>query len=217
MTPVSAPDHQPTALADRELLERLRSFGSDDTEAVRRLRAIIVRAASHQIRRMPRVWSELGPVRAEEIVESAADQATVDVLAHLNRFEGRSRFSTWVFKFGIWHAAGEAQRALWRDRPVALDDGFDLPTADPVTPSAHVEHRDLAAAVSVAMNEVLTAHQRRVARALILEEVPIDVLAQALGTNRNAVYKTLHDARIKLRKYLEARCYFSTTEGSDHR
>ncbi|MEZ5321151.1 MAG: sigma-70 family RNA polymerase sigma factor [Microthrixaceae bacterium] len=213
MITVASPEPRTdTATADRALFDRLVANAADDAQAVALLRDIVVRAARHQVRRMPRVWAELGAVRAEEIVESAADQATVDVIAHLDRFEGRSRFRTWVFKFGIWHAAAEARRSLWRDRPVLLDEYLDPPSTDPVSPAAQVEHHDLVAAVGAAIDEVLTPHQRRVARALIVDEVPIDVLAQALGTNRNALYKTLHDARVKLRSHLHDRGFLPAPE-----
>ena len=76
---------------------------------------------------------------------------------------------------------------------------------DPLTPEAWVEARDFAAAVTLALRTVLTPHQRRIACALIVDEVPIDVLAERLGTNRNALYKTLHDARRKLRAELRDR------------
>ncbi|MDN5861339.1 MAG: sigma-70 family RNA polymerase sigma factor [Pseudonocardia sp.] len=186
-------------------VDDLRLRGPAHDEAVRRLRWTVRQAARHQVRRMPQVWSDLGAVRAEEIVESAADEATVAVLAALDRFEGRSRFTTWVYKFGIFHAASEARRALWRDRPVDLEDQPEPASADPITPETYAEARDLSAAVALALRTVLTPHQRRIARALIVDDVPIDVLAERLGTNRNALYKTLHDARVKLRAELRQR------------
>jgi RNA polymerase sigma-70 factor, ECF subfamily len=187
---------------EQEWIEALRSRGEAYDDSVLRLRRTVERAARHQVLRMPQVWAELGRVRAEEIIESAADEATVAVLAGLDRFEGRSRFTTWVYKFGIFHAATEARRALWRDRPVDLGSGPEPASEHPMTPEAYVEARDLAAAVAVAIRTVLTARQRRVAHALIVDGVPIDVLAERLATNRNTLYKTLHDARVRLREEL---------------
>ncbi|MFJ2030526.1 RNA polymerase sigma factor [Streptosporangium sp. NPDC087985] len=190
---------------EQEWIDALRARGAGHDDAVRRLWQAVGQAARHQVHRMPQVWVELGGVRAEEIIESATDEATVAVLARLDRFEGRSRFTTWVYKFGIFHAAAEARRALWRDRPVDLEDQPEPASNDPMTPEACMEAQDFSAAVAVAMRTVLTPHQRRVARALIIDEVPIDVLAQRLATNRNALYKTLHDARVKLRAELRHR------------
>jgi RNA polymerase sigma-70 factor (ECF subfamily) len=187
---------------DEEWIDALRARGAGYDDAVRRLRLAVGQAARHQVSRMPQVWAELGRVRAEEIIESAADHATMAVLARLDRFEGRSKFTTWVYKFGIWHAATEARRALWRDRPVELDGQPEPASKDSMTPAAYVEAQDFSAAAAVALETVLTPHQRRIARALIIDEVPIDVLAERLGTNRNALYKTLHDARVSLRAEL---------------
>lgn len=187
---------------DRRWIAALRDRGVDHEDAVRRLHKTVEQAARHQVRRMPHVWAALGVARAEEIIDSAADEATMAVLGSLGRFEGRSRFTTWAYKFGIYHAATEARRAMWHDRPVALDDTTELMSRDPMTPEAYAETRDFAAAVTHAMRTVLTSHQRSVAHALIVEEVPIDVLAERMATNRNALYKTLHDARVKLRAEL---------------
>jgi RNA polymerase sigma-70 factor (ECF subfamily) len=190
---------------EQEWIEALRARGARHDAAVRRLRQEVRRAARHQVGRMPQVWAELGRVRAEEVVESAADEATVAVLAGLDRFEGRSRFSTWVYKFGIFHAATEARRTLWRDRPVGLARHPERVSDDAMTPEAYVEARDFSEAVTVAIRRVLTSRQRSVARALIVDGVPIDVLAERLATNRNALYKTLHEVRVKLRKELRHR------------
>ena len=83
------------------------------------------------------------------------------MLGSLDRFEGRSRFSTWVFKFGILHAGTEARRALWRDRPVDLTEHPEPVTGDHDGSASVVEAADLAAAVSTAIDTVLTARQRR--------------------------------------------------------
>ena len=187
---------------DGQWLTALREPGPGHDEAVKRIHALVRRAARQQVIRMRHLWVDLGAVRAEEIIQSAADDATVAVLAHLGDFEGRSRFSTWVYKFGVWHAASEARRALWRDRAMVLDD-YDEPVSDhPLTPESYAQARDLSGALSVAIQTALTAHQRRVVLALLVDEVPIDVLAERLGTSRNTLYKALHDARVRLREEL---------------
>lgn len=159
---------------------------------------------------MPGAWEDLGSVKVAELVETAANEATLAVLAHLDDFEGRSRFTTWVYKFGVYHASTEARRALWRDRPVELR--VDRPAGAHQAPSTWAEARDLNEAVSVAMRTVLTARQQQILAALVIEEVPIDVLAERLGTNRNALYKALHDGRVKLRSELIRRGYVEPTD-----
>lgn len=144
----------------------------------------------------------LGAARREEIIHSAADEATVSVLARLHTFEGRSRFTTWAYKFGILHAGVEVRRAAWRDREISL---HELPEpAEPAaaSPEAYAESHDPVQAVRAGLAEALTPHQHRVAVALLVDEIPIDVLADRLATSRGAIYKTLHDARKRLRGYL---------------
>ncbi len=177
-------------------------------EAVRRLHALMVKAARHQVAYMSPNLPVIGGVRVEDIVKQAADEATVAALGKLESFEGRSRFTTWAYKFGVLHASNEVRRNMWRHREVNLD---DLPefTGVGTSPEQHVEHLDFARAVGAAINTVLTPHQRKVAIALIVEEIPIDVLADRLGTKRNALYKTLFDVRERLRSHLVAQGYIA--------
>lgn len=215
ITRVPATPRQSEATKDHEWLAALRSRGAEHDNAVRYVRDLVRRAARQQVSRMPGVWAGLGSVRAEEIIDSAADEATVAVLEHLDDFEGRSRFTTWVYKFGVWHAASEARRALWRDRPLVLDK-YDEPTDNhPLTPESYAEARDLAGAVMIAIETALTPHQRRVALAVIVDGVPLDVLAERLGTSRNTLYKALHDARVSLRAELLRRGYLNAGTTTD--
>jgi RNA polymerase sigma-70 factor (ECF subfamily) len=184
-----------------EWLTRLSTVaGPVRDEAVGRLHDLMVRAAWHQVSRMSEAWS-LGSARREEVVLSAADEATVSVLARLSAFEGRSRFTTWAYKFAILHTGVEVRRAAWSHREVELHDLVD-PRSPGDSPEGHAETHDLADAVRRGIDESLTPHQRRVALALLVDEVPIDVLAERLATTRNALYKTLHDARKRLREFL---------------
>jgi RNA polymerase sigma-70 factor, ECF subfamily len=184
---------------------RLGAHGTVRDEATRRLHALMLRAARHQVAGMSG-GRALGPVRLEEIAQSAADDATMAVLSRLETFEGRSRFTTWAYKFGILHAAVELRRAAWKDREVELDAVAEL-ESDTLTPDAFALATDLTEAVRAEIDKSLTPHQRRVMLALVVEGVPIDVLAERLGSNRNALYKTLHDARTRLRAALTAGGY----------
>lgn len=171
--------------------------------AVRRLHALMTKAAAHQVAYMSSDLPAIGGVRVEEIVKQAADEATVAALGKLASFEGRSRFTTWAYKFGILHTSNEVRRNMWRHREVNLD---NLPefSGSFASPEQHVEHLEFAQAVETAIETVLTPHQRKVAVALLVEEIPIDVLAERMGTNRNALYKTVFDARGRLRSQLIA-------------
>jgi len=134
---------------------------------------------------------------AEDLAAQAANDAMVALLRKLDTFRGQSRFTTWAYKFALLEAGVKARRRAWQDREVPLDD-FVLHDAGP-TAQQTVEDAEVLVAVRDAMRTVLTDHQRQVFIALALNGVPIDVLAERLGSTRGALYKTLHDARRKLR------------------
>ena len=127
----------------------------------------------------------------------------MNVLARLDIFEGRSRFTTWAYKFAILQVATEVRRSAWRDREVRLDPVGSF-VADDDGPERRAEVAALSDAIRRGMRDVLTPHQRRVMVALVVDQVPIDMLAERLGTTRNTLYKTLHDARKRLREALVA-------------
>ncbi|HSF26746.1 MAG TPA: sigma-70 family RNA polymerase sigma factor [Actinomycetes bacterium] len=179
----------------------LRSPGPDRDAALRRLHQLLLRAARHQVWSMRTTLPARGPEHIEEIANQAADEAMVALLAKLGSFEGRSRFTTWAYKFAVLHAAVEVRRVAWRGREVALLDAAELPE-ETGSPADYAEAADLARAVRAGIETALTGHQRRIMLTLLVEAVPIDVLAERLGTSRNALYKTLHDARRRLRAHL---------------
>lgn len=170
-------------------------------EALARLHELLLRAARHQVWRLRHLLPGAGSGDLDDLAHQAADDALVAVLRQLGTFEGRSRFTTWAYKFGILHAGVAVRRQAWRHREVQLPDTLALVDTGP-TPAAVTEASALARAVEAAIDTELTPHQRRVALALLVEEVPIDVLAERLGSSRNALYKTLHDARRRLRAAL---------------
>ena len=125
----------------------------------------------------------------------------MSVLARLDDFRGASRFTTWVYKFALLEAAVKLRRRAWQGREVPLEpETWSLFSSASLEPDEHVEQSELLATLQRAIAEVLTPHQRRVLVALTLNGVPIDVLAERLNTTRGALYKTLHDARRKLRQ-----------------
>lgn len=207
----STTPEQPTEPADWVLA--LSTPGPEQAVAMRQLHQLMVRAAGHQVWRMLAVLPDPSPVTVEVIVNQAVDEAMTSLLGKLHTFEGRSRFSTWAFKFAILQAATDVRRLQWQHREVELRD-LDLPAATHDSPEHHAEGNDLAVAVADAMRAVLTPYQRRIAIALLVDGVPIDVLAQRLGTSRGALYKTVHDARARLRGELTAKGYLPSTTTS---
>jgi RNA polymerase sigma-70 factor (ECF subfamily) len=147
-------------------------------------------------------------VRGEDIDDlalQAADDALVAVLAKLDTYRGASRFTTWAYKFALLEAGVRVRRRAWQGREVVLEPESWPAFADQ---GASVERRqeatELLDALQRAVRDELTDHQRAVFGALALNDVPIDVLAERLDTTRGALYKTLHDARRKLRAGLAA-------------
>jgi len=177
--------------------------GPEQEEALRSLHNLMLRASHHQVRRMRSALHDPGEDRIVELANEAADDAMVAVLAKLSTFEGRSRFTTWAYKFAILQCATTVRHYAWQHRDLELDDTVPQVASSP-TPDELAEASDLAIAVRDALKNVLTPHQRRITVALLVDQVPIDVLADRLGTTRNALYKTLHDARKRLRTQLIA-------------
>ena len=184
-------------------LTALETSGPQRDAAVRRLHALLLRAAHFEVARRR---SALAQVRGEEIEDlamQAADDALMAVLRKLDQYRGESRFTTWAYKFALLEASVKVRRRAWRDREVPLEaDAWAVIADQALTPEAALEGTELIAALQRAIAERLTAHQRNVLVALAINGVPVDVLAERLGTTRGALYKTLHDARRKLRAEL---------------
>jgi RNA polymerase sigma-70 factor, ECF subfamily len=172
--------------------------GPPHEAAVERLHALLLRAARFELRRRG-TRTDL-----DDLAHQAAHDALVAILAKLHTYRGQSRFTTWAYKFALLEAGVKARRRAWQGREVVLDDdGWALvATGDADAPGAGAEMAELLGATGEAIRTVLTPHQRAVLVAITLQDVPIDVLAERLGTTRGALYKTLHDARRKLRAQL---------------
>jgi RNA polymerase sigma-70 factor, ECF subfamily len=163
-------------------------------DAQEELHALMLRAARFELHRR----RQLPYDEAEDLAAQAANDAMVALLRKLDTFRGQSRFTTWAYKFALLEAGVKARRRAWQDREVPLDDETVFRDGGPSAQQT-VEDAELLRAVRDAMRTELTDHQREVFTALALNGVPIDVLAERLGSTRGALYKTLHDARRKLR------------------
>jgi RNA polymerase sigma-70 factor, ECF subfamily len=196
---------------DEAWIVDLTDAGPQGDAALRRLHAVLLRATRHQVWRLRHLLPGAGAGELEDLAQQAADDAAMAVLRQLPTFQGRSRFTTWAYKFGILHAGARVRREAWRHREVSLPDTVVLRDRSP-SPSEVTEAGQLVVAVRQAIASALTPHQRRVALALLVDDVPIDVLADRLGTTRNALYKTLHDARSRLRAALIASGHLDTDD-----
>jgi len=188
----------------REWLRCLRAEGPVKDEAVARLHALLLRAARFEVSRRGPTLPHLRGNDLDDVANQAADDALVSVLRRLDDFRGASRFTTWVYKFALLEAAVKLRKRSWQGREVPLEpETWSLFSSAGLEPEEELEQSELVTTLQRAVAEVLTPHQRTVLVALALNGVPIDVLAERLGTTRGALYKTLHDARRKLRRHLD--------------
>ena len=184
-------------------LEALSGAGQQREDAIERLHALLLRAARFEVARRQRA---LGNGRAgglDDLATQAADDALMAIMSKLHTFRGDSRFTTWAYKFALLEAAVKVRRRAWQGREVPLEeDGWAQLPDRRASPGEDVQTAELIGAVRHAIAAALTPHQRAVLVAITLNDVPIDVLAEQLRTTRGALYKTLHDARKKLRARL---------------
>ena len=186
-------------------LRALSAVGAERDDAVRRLHELLLRAARFEVARRERTaGTGSGSRDLDDLAVQASADALVAILRKLHTFRGDSRFTTWAYKFALLEAAAKLRRRPWQGREVPLnDDGWAQLLDDRhAAPEAQAEASELVGAVRDAIAEVLTSHQRAVLVAITLNDVPIDVLAERRNTTRGALYKTLHDARRKLRARL---------------
>ncbi|MDE3130966.1 MAG: sigma-70 family RNA polymerase sigma factor [Acidobacteriota bacterium] len=192
----------------RAWLDSLRGDGFAREEAVARLHALLLRAARFEVARRRASLPHVGSAQLDDLAIQSADDALLAVLSKLDQFRGNSRFTTWAYKFALLEAGVKLRRRPWQEReiPVEPDTWARLAGAGR-SPDVTSDQGELLAAVTQAIRTELTPHQREVLVAVAVEGVPIDVLAERLVTTRGALYKTIHDARQKLRLRLTADGY----------
>ncbi len=140
----------------------------------------------------------------DDLAHQAAADALLAITGKLGQFRGDSRFTTWAYKFVIFEVSGKLAGHFWRKSGVSLDaeDWDRLPDRFALDPERESEWHELVLAVRRAVDDDLSERQRAIFVAIVLNEVPLDALVAELGSNRNAIYKSLFDARRKLRARL---------------
>jgi RNA polymerase sigma-70 factor (ECF subfamily) len=206
---VTRPGQPPTGappVADDDLREALLlPDGPRYERALLDLHALLLRAARFEVARRASALAHVRGEDTDDLALQAADDAFVAVLAKLDDFRGDSRFSTWVYKFALYEAAVRMRRRAWQHREVVLDpDSWPVFGDERADPATRLRRLELLRAVRTLIDTELTQHQREVLVALTIQDIPIDVLAERLASTRGALYKTLHDARRKLRASLAA-------------
>ncbi|MGA8017144.1 MAG: sigma-70 family RNA polymerase sigma factor [Candidatus Dormiibacterota bacterium] len=196
----------------RRWVDQLRGTGPAHDETLSRLHELLLRVGRTELARRRGRYPITGP-ELEDLAQQAADDALFAILAKLSGFRGESRFTTWAYRFVILEVSAKLGRHFWQRPGVSMDfgDWERLPDRFGVAPEDHAQQRELIDQVRRAVSERLTEHQRQVFVAIVVDDVPLDALATRIGSNRNALYKTMFDARRKLRAALVESGYLSAT------
>jgi len=215
---MTKPTQMPADSPAREWVERLRADGPERQAAVAELHALLLKAARFEIGRRSAEVRHLRGGDQEDLAQQAADDALMAVLRKLDSFRGESRFTTWAYKFALLEAAVKVRRRAWQGREVPLEEEAWAALADAgASAGREAEDAELFAALREEIERSLGPRQREVLVAVALNDVPIDVLAERLGSTRGALYKNLHDARRKLRQGLAARGFQVGAGGEEER
>jgi RNA polymerase sigma-70 factor (ECF subfamily) len=192
-----------TKRSNEQWLAELR--GSERDRALADLRAVLVRGLRVALR--GRVRSGLN-----EAAEDFAQEALIKIMGSLDTFRGESQFTTWAQRIAVRTASTELRRKRWRD--VSLQEVLDRygthsgendRLADEQhTPEELTMRSTMVATVRRFVDDELTDKQREAIVAVMFEGMPQEEAARRMGTNRNALYKLMHDARRRLKKRMEA-------------
>ncbi len=195
-----------TERTNKQWVAELAEPGEAQEIALSDLRAIIMRGLSYALSK----WLKPSDPQFESLSEEVAQDTLLRVLDSLHSFEGRSKFTTWVHKIAVRIALTELRRKRWRD--VSLDQlTEDAPGEGPrgilaapeAGPDMLAEQSDMIEHLQRVISEELTDKQRQALVATRIHGMPLEEVARRMGTNRNALYKLLHDARQRLKARLE--------------
>jgi RNA polymerase sigma-70 factor (ECF subfamily) len=187
---------------NEEWLSDLRSKGEPRDAALADLRSVIVGGLPYALSD----WLLPSDPAFAPLAEEVAQETLLRVQSRLETFEGRSQFTTWAHKIAVHIALSELRRRRWKD--ISLEELLEGgegrlggAAADPAPgPDAAAERSDLMSQLGRLMREELTDRQRKALIAVAIEGMPMDEVARRMGTNRNALYKLLHDARLRLKE-----------------
>ena len=192
-------------------LTDLRDGSPHQTEAVEDLLRYLRRGVIAYLRNRSDL-NYLADVELEQMSQDFAQEALLKIQTNLDNFQGKSKFTTWAAKIAANHAISELRRAKWRDYSLdaiteagtSLQEILIPPSNQGYDPDTASERRLVWDTIDDVINHELTDRQRQVLVAVRVENVPIAEVARLLDTNANNIYKLLHDARLKLKRRLQA-------------
>jgi RNA polymerase sigma-70 factor (ECF subfamily) len=203
---------QGTAMTQRTNVEWLAGLQGGDEAALADLRTYLLRAALFTLQRARHHVGHLGSAALGQLAEDCAQESMTALLQRLSTFRGESQFTTWAYTFAVNTALVAARRERWASVPLdGILDGTETPSltsADhggPLDPERRALQAEAMAAIRDGIEHHLTVKQQQLLRAVVFEQVPLDEVVRHWSSNRNALYKLLHDARRKLKSHLLAR------------
>ena len=176
--------------ASRRWVEQLRLGHPRRLQTVESLHAVLRRVAVFELSRRRRTLGWISGPEFDDLAHQAADDALVNVLDKLDQFRGRSRFTTWAYKFVVFEVSDKVARHAWLRQPPADGLAWDKrPGPLALRPEERLEQQAQLDALSRAIGE-LTARQREVFVSIALNDVPIDVVAVKLGSTATRSTRT---------------------------
>ncbi len=176
--------------------------GPDQDQAIEDLRKVLKRGLIYSL--SSRIKTDL-----ETQVDDFVQDAILRILDKLDTFRGESRFTTWAQKVAVRVAFTELRRQRWKDisledlMPEDSGDFTPLVLADPSpNPEKRATQTIMTEMIETMLKEDLTERQRTAMLAIMKGGMPLEEVARRMDTNRNALYKLLHDARKQMRESL---------------
>lgn len=194
-----------------EWVQDLSATGAIQAAALEDLRIYLRKAVHIAFQRFPGYLAGMDDEARAHLAEDCTQEALLAVLSQLHQFRGESRFTTWAYNFAVNKAMTAVRRVRWKDVSLEALMDDDAPatalgreTAPGANPEQQAQASEAWAVVHQVIEHELTERQRAALRGVVIQDIPLDEVAQTLGTNRNGAYKLLHDARRKLKgKLLE--------------
>ena len=192
-------------------LQDLSAKGVQQAKALDDLHEVLMRILPKALSR----WLQPSDPHFNALIEDVAQETLVRVLERLDTFKGNSKFTTWVYTIAVRIGLSKLRLKKWQEVSLeSLESGpnsdrspFMQFAASTSNPEISVEQANALALVMTAFEEVLTPYQRAVMSAVVLKGIPMDVVAERLGKDRNTLYKVIHDARLKIKQSLERSGY----------
>lgn len=200
--------------SNEEWLHDLKETGEAQEQAIADLQNILLRAALYLFNRNTDDLTGVASDEVSKLAEDCAQEALIAILNHLSDFRGDSKFTTWAYKFAVNIGLTASRHVRWKDVSLdqlssdeegAFSEWVLRDKSSALVPDLSAMQGEVRQVIWDVIEQDLTDKQRNILLLMVFHEVPMDEVVQQVGTNRNAIYKNLHDARRKLKSGLQAR------------